>query len=94
MCIRDRGFSLEVPAPGAVLYTGSIEGSDGLLRPAEYPGDSGAAPGGVTSVWNRELPLDEAISLIGVLDRRQEELRDVYKRQLMRIAEGRKMLTP
>ena len=35
------GFSLEVPAPGAVLYTGSIEGSDGLLRPAEYPGDSG-----------------------------------------------------
>ncbi|MFR4417764.1 MAG: hypothetical protein ACLT8E_10555 [Akkermansia sp.] len=29
----------------------------------------------MTSVWNRELPLDEAISLIGVLDRRQEELR-------------------
>ena len=40
-----------------------------------YRIDSGAAPGGVTSVWNRELPLDEAISLIGVLDRRQEELR-------------------
>lgn len=40
-----------------------------------YRIDSGAAPGGVTSAWNRELPLDEAISLIGVLDRRQEELR-------------------
>lgn len=40
-----------------------------------YRIDSGAAPEGVTSAWNRELPLDEAISLIGVLDRRQEELR-------------------
>ena len=40
-----------------------------------YRIDSGTAPEGVATAWSRELPLDEAASLIDVLDRRQEEMR-------------------
>lgn len=38
-----------------------------------YRIDSGTAPEGVATAWSRELPLDEAASLIDVLDRRQEK---------------------
>ena len=40
-----------------------------------YRIDSWTAPEGVATAWSRELPLDEAASLIDVLDRRQEEMR-------------------
>lgn len=40
-----------------------------------YRIDSVAVPEGVTMAWSRELPLDEAASLIEVLDRRQDEMR-------------------
>ncbi|MFR0850823.1 MAG: hypothetical protein ACLSIQ_11350 [Akkermansia sp.] len=41
----------------------------------KYRVDSEAAPEGVTSAWTREVPLDEAAVLIGMLDRRQQEVR-------------------
>lgn len=37
--------------------------------------DSEMAPEGVTPAWEREVPLDEAAALIGMLDRRQQEVR-------------------
>lgn len=46
-----------------------------LWRRRRYRIDSMAVPEGVTAAWSRELPLDEAISLIDALDRRQEEMR-------------------
>lgn len=46
-----------------------------IWRGRTYRIDSGTAPEGVTPAWSRELPLDEAVSLIDVLDRRQEEMR-------------------
>lgn len=46
-----------------------------IWRGRTYRIDSGTAPEGVTAGWRRELPLDEAVSLIDVLDRRQEEMR-------------------
>lgn len=46
-----------------------------IWRGRTYRIDSGLAPEGVTADWSRELPLDEAASLIDILDRRQEEMR-------------------
>lgn len=46
-----------------------------IWRGRTYRIDSGTAPEGVTAAWSREVPLDEAASLIGALDRRQEEIK-------------------
>lgn len=46
-----------------------------IWRGRTYRVDSGAAPEGVPAWWGREVPLDEAASLIDVLDHRQDEVR-------------------
>lgn len=46
-----------------------------IWRGRTYRIDSKEAPQGVTDAWRRELPLDEAASLIDILDRRQDEMK-------------------
>lgn len=46
-----------------------------IWRGKTYRVDSEAAPAGVPAGWSRELPLDEAATLIDVLDHRQDEVK-------------------